>query len=237
MGDTTSERTKVILFDIDHTLLASGGAGFRAIDRAFAELFGVERATRGIIPHGKTDPMLFSEALRAHGIADRDLDESHRELARRYESYLPEEMTAPPARLMAGARELLEGISGHPGALVGLLTGNLESTARVKLATFGIERHFRFGAYGSDDRDRLKLPPIAVERAEHLIGRPIGLGPHVVVVGDTPRDVACALAWGATAVGVATGTSSTRELLDAGAHIAFEDLSDAATVLAALRLE
>jgi phosphoglycolate phosphatase-like HAD superfamily hydrolase len=232
----TDAPLRVVLFDIDHTLLASGGAGFRAMDRALFELFGIEGATRGMVPHGKTDPMLFSEALRAHGIIGVDDGEPYRELVRLYQLYLPEEMTAPPARLMPGARELIETIDGRPGVLLGLLTGNLEPTARVKLATFGLDRHFRFGAFGSDDRDRLKLVPIAVERAEALAGRRIGLGPHVMVVGDTPRDVACALAWGATAVGVATGRSSSRELLDAGANFAFEDLSDTAGFMGSLRL-
>lgn len=236
MGNNSSNRLKVVLFDIDHTLLASGGAGFRAMDRALAELFGVNGATRGMIPHGKTDPMLFSEALRAHGLADDDGAEPYRELVRLYQLYLPEEMRVPPARILPGARELVEALSAHPGVVIGLLTGNLESTARVKLAAFGLDRYFRFGAYGSDDRDRLKLPPIAVERAEALTGLRIGLGPHVTVIGDTPRDVACALAWGTTALGVATGRSSTRELLDAGAHRALDDLSDTEAVLAALHL-
>ena len=180
--------------------------------------------------------MLFSQALRSHGLDDDPSSTPYLELVRRYERYLPEEMTTPPARLMAGAREIVEALDGRPGVLLGLLTGNLQTTARAKLAAFGLERHFRFGAFGSDDRDRLKLPPIAVARAEAIAGQRIGLGPHVVIVGDTPRDVACSLAWGATAIGVATGSSSRRELLDAGAHVALEDLSDTAAVLAALRL-
>jgi phosphoglycolate phosphatase-like HAD superfamily hydrolase len=138
---------------------------------------------------------------------------------------------------MPGVRELLHALSGHPQVLLGLLTGNFERTAQVKVATFGLDRYFAFGAYGSDHGDRLRLPPIAVERAERLAGRPIGLGRHVVIVGDTPRDVVCARAWGATAVGVATGRSSTRQLLDAGADLVFEDLSDTRAVLTALRLQ
>jgi phosphoglycolate phosphatase-like HAD superfamily hydrolase len=236
MSDEATERTRVVLFDIDHTLLASGGAGFRAMDRALAELFDVRQATRGIIPHGKTDPMLFAEALRRHGIPHAADGPAYRALARLYERYLPEEMTAPPARLMCGVVELLDVLRQRATPLLGLLTGNLEITAKAKLATFGLADRFAFGAFGSDDADRLKLPPIAVARAERAAGRPLSLGPHVVIVGDTPRDIACALAWGATAVGVATGRSSTRELLDAGAHVALADLSDTQHVLAALRL-
>jgi phosphoglycolate phosphatase-like HAD superfamily hydrolase len=227
---------KVLLFDVDHTLLAAGGAGFRAMDRAFVELYGVESATRGITPDGKTDPMLFGEALVRCRLAAAGSPPPP-ELVRRYETLFPEEMAAPPAELMPGVRELLHALSGHPQVLLGLLTGNLERTARLKVATFGLDHHFAFGAYGSDHGDRLRLPPIAVERAERLAGRTIGLGRHVVIVGDTPRDVVCAHAWGATAVGVATGRSSTRQLLDAGAHLVFEDLSDSLGFIEALRLE
>lgn len=231
-----TEAMKVLLFDVDHTLLAAGGAGFRAMDRAFVELYGVENATRGIAPDGKTDPMLFGEALVRCRLAAAG-GPPPPELVRRYETLFPEEMAAPPAELMPGVQELLHALSGRPQVLLGLLTGNLERTAQLKVATFGLDRFFAFGAYGSDHGDRLRLPPIAVERAERLAGRPIGLGPHVVIVGDTPRDVVCARAWGATAVGVATGRSSRSQLLDSGAHLAFDDLSDSRGFIEALRLE
>lgn len=230
---TTKAPPRVVLFDVDHTLLAAGGAGFRAMDRAFRELYGVESATRGIVPDGKTDPMLFSEALVRCRLAPAGAPPPP-ELVARYESLFPEEMAAPPAALMPGVCELLDALSEVPRVLLGLLTGNLERTAKIKLATFGLDRHFAFGAYGSDRADRLELPPIAVERAERLTGRRIGLGPHVVVIGDTPRDVDCALAWGATAIGVATGRRSARQLLDAGAHVALEDLSDTEAVIKAV---
>ena len=225
----------VLLFDVDHTLLAAGGAGFRAMDRAFLELYGVDHATRGIVPDGKTDPMLFSEALVRCRLAPAGAPPPPG-LVTRYEGLFPEEMTAPPATLMPGVSELLDALAGRDDVALGLLTGNLETTAKIKLATFGLDRHFAFGAYGSDHADRLELPPIAVERAERLTGRRIGLGPHVVVVGDTPRDVDCARASGATAVGVATGRSSVRQLLDAGAHAALQDLSDTERSLRALRV-
>ncbi len=225
---------KLLLFDIDHTLLASGGAGFRAINRAFAELYGVDDATRGIVPDGKTDPMLFEEALRNVRYADTEPARILPKLTRMYEELLPEEMTAPPACLMPGVRQLLEELAVRPGALLGLLTGNLASTAHAKLAVFDLDRFFPFGAYGSDDRDRLELPPIAVRRAEELTGAGIGLGPHVIIIGDTQRDVVCARAWGATAVGVATGRATAGELRDAGANLVFEDLSDTSAVIDAL---
>ncbi len=201
------------------------------MNRAFAELYGIEEATRGIVPDGKTDPMLFEEAIRNAPAIETDEARAIAVLTSAYERYLPEAMTAPPARIMPGATALLKELTTRPGVLLGLLTGNLESTAFAKLRVFGLDRYFSFGAFGSDDRDRLKLPPIAVQRAEELTGAAVGLGPHVVIIGDTQRDVICARAWGATAVGVATGNTTEAELRDAGAHLVFDDLSDTSTVI------
>jgi len=206
------------------------------MSRAIAELYGIEDATRGIVPDGKTDPMLFEEAVRNAQVTRSEEARAITELTRMYEAYLPQEMTSPPARIMPGVTALLEELAARPGVLLGTLTGNLESTAFAKLRVFGLDRYFSFGAFGSDDRDRLKLPPIAVRRAEKSTGVAIGLGPQVVIIGDTQRDVICARAWGATAVGVATGNSTTAELRDAGAHIVFEDLSDTSAVIHALRV-
>jgi phosphoglycolate phosphatase-like HAD superfamily hydrolase len=230
----TIDTPKVLLFDIDHTLLASGGAGFRAMNRAFAELYGVDDATSGIVPDGKTDPMLLREAIS--GLASRPEDETRaiEELTNRYLELLPVEMTSPPAELMPGVRDLLTELDSHQPAMLGLLTGNFEQTAYAKLRVFELDGFFHFGAFGSDSSDRIELPPIAVSRAEVITGRSIGLGPHVVIIGDTQRDIHCAAAWGATAVGVATGRSTVEDLRDAGAHHVFEDLSDTTAVMEVL---
>ena len=225
--------TRLLLFDIDRTLLAAGGAGFRAINRAFAELYGLEDATEGIIPDGKTDPMLFREAMARIEGTDRLDGPAISRLTQRYIELLPEELTAPPARLMPGVRSLLEALAAEPAVLMGLVTGNLEQTAYAKLRLFGLDRFFTIGAFGSDSGDRLELPPIAVRRAETKAGSRLAFR-DVTIVGDTPRDVACALAWGAKAVGVATGRSSCQELHDAGADVVFGDLSDTDAVLEAL---
>jgi phosphoglycolate phosphatase len=227
---------KILLFDIDGTLMRSGGASFRAMERAFAELFGVGGATRGVVPHGKTDPLILREILHRHHLLEGDDGAALAALQALYERFLPEEMPRAPAVLMPGVRELLAALQAAPDTLLGLLTGNFERGARVKLDRFGLNRYFAFGAFGSDDGDRNRLPAIAVARAEALLGRPLGLGPHVVVIGDTPRDVECALASGAAAVGVATGSYSVAELEAAGAAIAFRDLADTASVLAALAI-
>jgi phosphoglycolate phosphatase len=225
----------LLLFDIDGTLLLSGGAGARAIERACRERLGLDDAFAGISPDGKTDPMLFDEVLIRNGLS---LDpELVADLTARYIRHFPEEMTAAPgAHLLPGVVETLEAVHGIPDVALGLLTGNLEPTARVKLAHFGLDRFFAFGAYGSDDGQRERLVPIAVARAERLLGRTIGCGRHVVVIGDTPRDVACALANGVTAVGVASHRYPPASLRAAGAHHVLADLSDPGALPALLGL-
>ncbi len=225
---------RLLLFDIDHTLLRSGGAGFRAIERAIEQRYGIVGATDGVIPDGKTDPQILREIVAA-----RHLDRGHEDaavttLTALYEELFEAEMSSPPATLLPGVRDLLDALANSAGVLLGLLTGNFERTARIKLATFGLDRYFAFGAYGSDHADRDRLPAMAVARAEAQCGTPIGLGRHVFVIGDTPRDIACGLTNGATAVGVASGNYSARELSAAGAHIVLADLSDTAAAVSAL---
>jgi phosphoglycolate phosphatase-like HAD superfamily hydrolase len=225
---------KLLLFDIDGTLMLSGGAGFRAIDRAFETLFGILNATDGVRPDGKTDPLIFREIVEKHGIAHGPGDEVFEQIRTTYEPLMAEEMRSSPARMMPGVEPLLESLAADPDLSLGLLTGNFERTARIKLDRFGLNHHFPFGAFGSDDEDRRCLPSTAVKRAEAHLGSPVGLGSHVLVIGDTPRDVECALVNGATAVGVATGRYNVEQLTQAGAHMVFEDLSDTEEVVKAL---
>jgi phosphoglycolate phosphatase len=222
---------KLLLFDIDGTLMLSGGAGFRAIDRTFEQIFGIRRATRGIVPDGKTDPLIFREIVERHALAQGSEEEALDTLRKHYEPLMAEEMATSPARMMPGVDTLLEELDAEPRCKLGLLTGNFEPTARIKLDRFGFNRFFTFGAFGSDHEDRTRLPSIAISRAETHHGLPIGLGRHVLVIGDTPRDVECALVNGATAVGVATGNYTIQQLLEAGAHVVFDDLSDAGEVV------
>jgi phosphoglycolate phosphatase-like HAD superfamily hydrolase len=222
---------RLLLFDIDHTLLRSGGAGFRVIDRLMEQRFRIRHATRGIVPDGKTDGLILREVLRARHVQIDDEDEAVRDLMALYEPMLADEMPSSPAVLLPGVTDLLEALSATEGILLGLLTGNFEGGARVKLARFGLNRFFEFGAFGSDDDDRNRLPAVAVARARSHTGAAIELGRQVTVIGDTPRDVACALVNGCTAVGVATGGSSIDELREAGAHVVFPDLSETDTVV------
>lgn len=226
--------TRLLLFDVDGTLLRTGGAGRRTLDRIFLEMFGVAQAFSVIRPDGMTDPAIFRDMLRLNAVAVDDEDAAIGEIRRRYEAGFADELATSPASLAPGALELVEALAARPDVALGLLTGNLESTGRAKVERFGLGSFFPFGAYSSDHEQRDRLPPVAVARAEAHLARPVGLGRHVVIVGDTPRDVACALAHGCTAVGVGQARYSEAELAAAGAHRTLPDFADLEASLAAL---
>jgi phosphoglycolate phosphatase len=231
---------KLVLFDIDGTLLWTDGAGRRAIQRALIE----EAGTAGPIDthrlDGKTDPQIVREllTLARHNRAEDDTCVT--EVCRRYVDALRDELDrAGPAsaRLMPGVADLLAALEPHEAAarvLVGLLTGNVAPGAALKLQAAGLSpERFAVGAYGSDSGRRPDLPAIAVERASALTGRPFA-GKDVFIIGDTPADVTCGLAIGARSIGVATGYYDEAALAAAGATHVFASLADTRAVLGAL---
>src|SRR6185437_6675669 len=231
-------RVKLVLFDIDGTILLTDGAGRRAIQRALREIFG----SAGPDQHrfdGKTDPQIVREMMRLDGHADAHIDERMPRLLERYVECLNDELAAHPAgvRLMAGIRPLLDALEHRNDVILGLLTGNLAGGARAKLRAAGIDPHrFRVGAYGSDHELRGELPAVAQRRARVECGVDIA-GCDVIVIGDTPADIACGRAIGARAIGVATGHYGVDELSRHGAVAVFADLSDTAAVLRAILAE
>ena len=207
---------KLVLFDIDGTLVLTGGAGLRAMNRACAELVGHADALSGIPVAGRTDRIILADVVAR---MDRALDDELLGMLRdRYIAHLREEILMPGVMptaeylgprggiksMMPGIRELLDALQQRPDVFLGLLTGNFEEGARIKLDHFDLWRYFRCGAYGDDAEDRNALVPFAVERARRAGLPEIDAG-HVIVIGDTPHDIACARAAGATPVGVATG--------------------------------
>lgn len=217
---------KLVLFDIDGTLVLTGGAGLRAMNRACEEILGHAEILDGIPVAGRTDWIILHDALKQIG---REMDDAlFAALRDRYLDRLPEEIELPGRGfngVMPGVRELLDALQARDDVYLGLLTGNFERGARVKLEHFGLWRYFRCGAYGDDAADRNALVPFALERARACGIPPVGPS-DVLVVGDTPHDVACALAAHAVPIGVATGSTTTRELRHSGAAVVFEDLSD-----------
>ena len=161
---------RLILFDIDGTLIDSGGAGTRSLNNAFHELFSLENAFHGIRMAGKTDTEIIKEALLKHGISkDGNLDD----VVSVYLKNLEKEIQNNRKHLKPGVYELLEHLSSKSDIGVGLLTGNLEPGARIKLRSFNIDRFFTSGAFGSDDEDRNNLLPIALKRFEELFQKSI----------------------------------------------------------------
>jgi phosphoglycolate phosphatase len=227
---------KLVLFDIDGTILLTAGAGRRAIVAAIGEEVGESRGFDQVRFDGKTDPQIVSELLEVAGQRGPHSPGRVEMLCRRYVSLLAHELVQPSARttVMPGVHALLDRLEAENGVLLGLLTGNLAEGAALKLRSGGVDpARFRVGAYGSDASDRPALPPIAAERARAYFGR-VPSGAEVVIIGDTPADVSCGQCIGARAVGVATGAYSVAELEICGAHAVFQDLSDTERVMDAI---
>jgi phosphoglycolate phosphatase len=213
--------------------VVTGGAGQRALDRAFQAMFGVNGAFAAVELPGRTDPLIVGDALRAHGIADGDHDALR--FRDNYVAALADEMRRehPAKRLLPGVIPLLEALARREDRILALLTGNFEPSARLKLEHFDLWRYFGWGAFGDDATDRNGLVPVAIERAVTR-GYPRVPPNRIVVIGDTPRDVECAAAAGAWCIGVATGGSTAEQLRAAGADVVFEDLGDTSIVTGAI---
>jgi len=218
---------RLVLFDIDATLIDSGGAGIRSLNNSFQELFSLANAFDGIRMAGKTDTEIIKECLLKHNIAtDGNLDA----VAGIYLKHLRKEMQNDRKHVKPGVYELLEHLGTKNNLGLGLLTGNLEQGARIKLEPFNLNKYFPTGAFGSDDEDRNNLLPIALKRFEALFQQRIEID-ECIIIGDTPRDVECAHIYHAVCIGVATGPYSFEELVDAGADYVLRDLSDRAALL------
>jgi phosphoglycolate phosphatase len=227
---------KLVLFDIDGTILLTAGAGRRAIVAAIGEEIGVHVAFDRVRFDGKTDPQIVTELLEAGGHQGPHSTGRVETLCRRYVGLLARELerSALRTRIMPGVPELLDRLDAEPGVVLGLLTGNMAEGAALKLRAGGFKpERFRVGAYGSDSATRADLPPIAAERARPYFGRTPS-GAEVVIIGDTPADVACGSCIGARAIAVATGGYSVSDLEACGAHAVFPDLSETERVMAAI---
>jgi len=217
---------RLILFDIDCTLVDAHGAGGRAILRALKDVYGVEGELGDYSFHGRTDPGIIRDLAELWGAAGRgDGRAREAECIARYVDLLRGEVAGGEVETLPGVRELVTALAADRRALNGLLTGNVKEGARLKLEPTGLLPLFKVGAYGSDSALRAELPAVAVARAEALTGRRFA-GKDVVVVGDTPADVECGAALGVTAVAVATGRHRLDELAACRPDHAFADFSD-----------
>ena len=210
---------KLFLFDVDQTLVNTGGAGLRALDRACHKLLSIENAMEGIDPSGKTDPAIVREVFARSGttaVAIETVLES-------YLHFLSEEVqTSPKYHVLPGITAILEEISARPHTLLGLATGNIELGARVKLQRGGLNRYFTFGGFGSDSENRTELVRQAGETAAKKSSTPIR-SEDIFVIGDTPLDIDAGRSAGYKTVGVATGMYSAERLHACGATFVISD--------------
>jgi phosphoglycolate phosphatase-like HAD superfamily hydrolase len=227
---------KLVLFDIDGTILLTAGAGRRAIVAAISQEVGNSSGLHQVRFDGKTDPQIVAELLEAAGESGPLHSDRVQALCARYVDLLERELERPTTRttVMPGVPALLDRLEGEPDVVLGLLTGNVARGAALKLKSAGLDPgRFRVGAYGSDAAHRPDLPPIAAHRAATYFGR-VPTGSEVVIIGDTPADITCGQCISARAVAVATGSYSVADLAACGPHAVFEHLGDTDRVLEAI---
>ena len=225
----------LVLFDIDGTLLSAAGAGRRAIHRALREVFG-STGPDDYWFDGKTDRQIVRDLMRSDGHVDATIDARMDAVLSHYLACLGDELRDPrhPPRLHAGVPQLLDALDDRADVVLGLLTGNLEIGAHTKLAAAGLDpSRFVVGAFGSDHESRPELPALAQRRARERLGIDLP-GSAVVVIGDTPADIACGQGIGARSIGVATGRYTVEQLDSCGASAVFEDLAHTADVVEAI---
>jgi phosphoglycolate phosphatase len=225
------EKNKLVLFDIDGTLLTSNGAGEHALRLAVRELFGAEDDLADIEIAGRTDSGIARAILAKHGVTC-----SAENLARFYEVYLrhlERELPNKKGGLLPGILELLEALRARENIALGLLTGNLSRGAEIKLTHYGLSHFFDFGAYADDHHERPQLGSFARERARERHGTEFSAD-NIYVIGDTPHDIECGRSFGARTIAIATGRYSRAELAEHKPDFLFDDLSDVRAVLAAL---
>lgn len=214
---------KILLFDIDGTLLSAGGAGTRSLNKAFEKVLGIEETFKNFEMAGKTDIQIIKEGLKLLGIEPKTL--LINELIKKYLEFLEVEINNNSKHIKPGVLEFIQFIDVNFGYPTGLLTGNLELGARIKLEPFGLNSYFTFGAFGSDHENRNHLLPIAIERFAAKFNMKIDFH-QCIVIGDTPRDVACAKPYGAKVIAVATGPYSVGDLEKTDADVVVETLEE-----------
>lgn len=224
---------RLLLFDIDGTLLSCGPQVRGLFAAALEEVFGTRGPIDSLDFAGKTDPQIVLELMAAAGLAEEAVQPQLPRMREAFRRQMAAGLLREKMRLMPGVRELLEELSARRELTLGLLTGNWEVTGRIKLSRFQLDGFFTFGSFGDDAVDRCDLVPAALRRAERLAGRRF-VPEETLIIGDTRRDVACARAHGIPVLAVATGWTSAEELVTAGADWVLPDLSRVAQVLPAL---
>jgi phosphoglycolate phosphatase len=226
---------RLVLFDIDGTLISDGGASRAAFGEALGQVFAYAGDLTRYDFSGRTDPQIAFLVLGDAGVPEAEIEGRIGELWEVYLRALERNAAAAPGRVrvLAGMVPLLEALAGRDEVMLALLTGNIERGARLKLAPPALNGYFPFGAFGSDSPRREELPPIAVERASAVDGHRFS-GRDVVIIGDSIYDVRCGVPHGATTIAVASGKTSAERLRAESPHHLFDDASDLPAMLAAI---
>jgi phosphoglycolate phosphatase len=228
---------RLVLFDVDGTLISTDGAGMRAYYRALQSVFDIKAGPGLIRPDGKTDPLIGKELLRCFDMEDRWSDESQQKLFSSYLAHLEDEMTQAKnrgsIRILPGVKKLLEMLSRYPDFLVGLATGNLEKGAHIKLEKAGLRKYFKFGGYGSDSEDRTSLIRVGIQRGIRAIAPSSLRG--VFAVGDTPFDIIHGHEAGATVISVASAKYGMDDLRFHNPDLLVPDLAAADLIVSFMR--
>lgn len=220
---------KLLLFDIDGTILLTNGAGTRAANRAFEKIYGHAGAMDGVDAAGKTDPLILREMFGNSLSRDYTAEEAE-ELFGEYVIFLEEEVAKSSIDIMPGIPYLLDNLSMRKDVFLGIATGNIEHGARIKLKRAGLDGYFRSGGFGSDSWNREELVRAAIRRAKGLLTDGNDFE-RIFVIGDTPHDIVHGRATGAVTVAVATGRYSAAELLEYKPDYIFEHLADYENVI------
>lgn len=221
----------LLLWDIDGTLIDSGGAGEHGLIDGLRKAFGIEDDFAWLSYFGRTDLWIFRTILEHHGLGATPAN-----LLKYREAYLAglrDAVVNPRARVLPGVRQLLQAVGTRSDVAQGLLTGNLQTGAGVKLGVHGLDRWFPFGAFADDSEHRNELGPFALRRAAQTLGRPVDAA-RTWIIGDTPLDIACARAMGARVLAVATGKFTVEDLRAHQPDLVLPDLSAGADLLAQL---
>jgi len=218
---------RVVLFDIDGTLLKSGGVGRVSMEAALKEVFGA-RGDAAYHYDGKTDRQIVRDLMRLEGFADAHIDSQMDQLLASYLAGLERGLASGDrtVHVFEGVFDLLDALEKLDAVVLGLLTGNIQQGAHAKLRAAGLDvTRFRVNAFGSDHELRPELPAVAQRRARELLGADIE-GNRMIVIGDTPADIRCGESIGASAIGVATGRYTVDQLAEHEPYAVFENLAD-----------
>ncbi|HEX6160321.1 MAG TPA: HAD family hydrolase [Thermoanaerobaculia bacterium] len=224
---------RLILFDIDGTLVSDHGASRGAFKEALESVYGYDRDLSVYDFSGRTDPQIAFMVLRDAGFTDETIAAKIDTLWEVYLAGLARNATPGRVKVLPGMRELVEALAERDDVTLALLTGNIEPGARLKLAGPSLNDYFPFGAFGSDSPDRQQLPPIAMRRASEMYGHEVR-GENVVILGDSIYDVRCGVPYEATTIAIASGKTPAEKLRAENPRHFFESAEDFDGLMAAI---